>query len=180
MKYTVDMGWSAIICIHSFIKFGPALQRLIGRKHIHTDTHRNSRVILSLLPSKGRTIHRSTDSPLIGHGRHTRRHLQQFFYCCVVFVVAVMFFPSSYLATYTKRTDWWEVFRKYAIQMGSRATLYIPPLSLSLSLSLSPVAPTSKHRTSVKQFVPLQFLNPKTVGKIPWTGDQPVTRPLPI
>jgi hypothetical protein len=24
----------------------------------------------------------------------------------------------------------------------------------------------------------LQFLNPKTVGRIPWTGDQPVARPL--
>jgi hypothetical protein len=37
-----------------------------------------------------------------------------------------------------------------------------------------------EHRTSVKHFTPLQFLNPKRVGKTPWTGDQPVARPLPI
>jgi hypothetical protein len=28
-------------------------------------------------------------------------------------------------------------------------------------------------------FVSLQFLNPRTVGRIPWTSDQPVARPLP-
>jgi hypothetical protein len=32
----------------------------------------------------------------------------------------------------------------------------------------------------VKRFVSLQFLNPKTVGRTPWMGDQPVARPLPI
>jgi hypothetical protein len=53
-------------------------------------------------------------------------------------------------------------------------TLY----SLSLSLSLSPVAPTLEHMASVKSFVSLQFLNPNTVGRIPWTGYQPVARPL--
>jgi hypothetical protein len=31
----------------------------------------------------------------------------------------------------------------------------------------------------VKRFVSLQFLNPKTVGRIPWTGDQLVARHLP-
>jgi hypothetical protein len=31
----------------------------------------------------------------------------------------------------------------------------------------------------VKPFVSLQFLNPKTVGRTPWTGDQPIARPLP-
>jgi hypothetical protein len=31
----------------------------------------------------------------------------------------------------------------------------------------------------VKRFVSLQFLNSKTVGRNPWTGDQPVARPLP-
>jgi hypothetical protein len=36
--------------------------------------------------------------------------------------------------------------------------------TLSLSLSLSPVAPNLEHRASVKRFVSLQFLNPKTVG----------------
>jgi hypothetical protein len=31
----------------------------------------------------------------------------------------------------------------------------------------------------VKRFVSLQFLNPKTVGRTPWAGDQPDARPLP-
>jgi hypothetical protein len=48
------------------------------------------------------------------------------------------------------------------------------------SLSLFPVAPTLEHRTSVKRFVSLQFLNSKTVSRTPWMGDQPVARPLPI
>jgi hypothetical protein len=48
--------------------------------------------------------------------------------------------------------------------------------TLLLSLSLFPVAPTLEHRLSVKRFVSLQFLNPKTVGRTPWKGDQPVAR----
>jgi hypothetical protein len=57
----------------------------------------------------------------------------------------------------------------------------LPPLlPLSLSLSLFPVAPNLEHRASVKRFVSLQFLNPKTVGRAPWMGDQPIARPLPI
>jgi hypothetical protein len=32
----------------------------------------------------------------------------------------------------------------------------------------------------VKRFVSLQFLNPKIVGRIPWTGDQAVARPLHV
>jgi hypothetical protein len=31
----------------------------------------------------------------------------------------------------------------------------------------------------VKSFVSLQFLNPMTVGRTPWTGDQPIVSPLP-
>jgi hypothetical protein len=53
-------------------------------------------------------------------------------------------------------------------------------IHISTRLSLLPVAPTLVHRASVKRFVSLQFLNPKRFGKIPWTGDQPVVRPLPI
>jgi hypothetical protein len=49
-----------------------------------------------------------------------------------------------------------------------------------VSASLSPVALTLEHRASVKRFVSLQYLNPKTVGRTPWMGDQPVLRPLPI
>jgi hypothetical protein len=51
---------------------------------------------------------------------------------------------------------------------------------LALSLSLFPVASTLEHRASVKRFVSLQFLNPKTVGRTPWTGDQPIAKPLSI
>jgi hypothetical protein len=35
-----------------------------------------------------------------------------------------------------------------------------------------------EHRTSVKRFVSLQFLNPKKIGRTPLTGDQPAARPL--
>jgi hypothetical protein len=31
----------------------------------------------------------------------------------------------------------------------------------------------------VKRFVSLKFLYPKAAGRTPWTGDQPVARPLP-
>jgi hypothetical protein len=46
----------------------------------------------------------------------------------------------------------------------------------SLSLSLSPVPPILEHSACVKRFVSLQFFNPKTVGRTPWTGDQPIAR----
>jgi hypothetical protein len=49
----------------------------------------------------------------------------------------------------------------------------------SQPLSLFPLSPTLEHRASVKRFFPLQFLNPKTAGRTPWTGDQPIARPLP-
>jgi hypothetical protein len=52
-------------------------------------------------------------------------------------------------------------------------------LHFMIKLSLSHVAPVLEYRASVKRFVSLQFLNPRTVGRIPWTGDQPVARPLP-
>jgi hypothetical protein len=35
------------------------------------------------------------------------------------------------------------------------------------------------NRASVKRFVSLQFLNPRTVDKTPWTEDQSVARPVP-
>jgi hypothetical protein len=57
-------------------------------------------------------------------------------------------------------------------------SLYIQSTSNALSLSLFPVAPTMEHRASVKRFVSLQFLNPRTVSRSPWMGDQPVARPL--
>jgi hypothetical protein len=36
-----------------------------------------------------------------------------------------------------------------------------------------------EHRASVKSFVSLQFLNLRHFGRTPWTGNQPVARPLP-
>jgi hypothetical protein len=56
--------------------------------------------------------------------------------------------------------------------MKDNFEIYIIP-----NISLFPVAPNLEHRASVKRFVSLQFLNPKTVGRM---GDQPVVRPLPM
>jgi hypothetical protein len=64
--------------------------------------------------------------------------------------------------------------------VGSRREFaYITIVYFSLSLTLFPVAPTLEHRTSVKRFVSLQFLNPNTVGRTRWTGDRLVARTLP-
>jgi hypothetical protein len=38
MKYAVKMGSEAMIYIPHFINIGSAIQNLIGRKHIHTDS----------------------------------------------------------------------------------------------------------------------------------------------
>jgi hypothetical protein len=46
-------------------------------------------------------------------------------------------------------------------------------------LSLFSIVPTSEHRASIKLFVSLQFLNPKTIGRTRWTRNHPVARPLP-
>jgi hypothetical protein len=49
-------------------------------------------------------------------------------------------------------------------------------------LCLSHVSPTFEHRAAVERFVSIQFLKPlkpKTIGRTPWTGDQPVAIPLP-
>jgi hypothetical protein len=50
---------------------------------------------------------------------------------------------------------------------------------INRSLTLFIVASTLEQWTSVKRFVSLQFLNPNTDGTTPWTGDEPVARPLP-
>jgi hypothetical protein len=46
-------------------------------------------------------------------------------------------------------------------------------------ISIYPCCSHLERRVSVKRFVSLNFLNLKTVGMSPWTGDQPVARPLP-
>jgi hypothetical protein len=38
MKYAVEMGSGAMICIPSFIKIGSDVQKLIGGIHRHTDS----------------------------------------------------------------------------------------------------------------------------------------------
>jgi hypothetical protein len=48
-----------------------------------------------------------------------------------------------------------------------------------ISLSLLPVTPNLEHMVSSKRIVSRQFINPKTVGRTHWTGDQPVAKPLP-
>jgi hypothetical protein len=36
MKYAIEMGSGAMICIPSFIKIGSGIQKLIGEIHSHT------------------------------------------------------------------------------------------------------------------------------------------------
>jgi hypothetical protein len=58
-------------------------------------------------------------------------------------------------------------------------TLPIPYIQFETHISPPPPPVALEHRTSVKRFVSLQFLNPKTVCRTPWMGDQPFARPLP-
>jgi hypothetical protein len=53
---------------------------------------------------------------------------------------------------------------------NSRIFIFLSVQSWNNLLSLSPVAPTLEHRASMKRFVSLEFLNPKTVGRTPWTA----------
>jgi hypothetical protein len=61
---------------------------------------------------------------------------------------------------------------------SSHRTTACPTFGI-LSVSVFLVASTMKHTASVERFISLQFLNSETVGRTPWTGDQPVARPLP-
>jgi hypothetical protein len=38
VKYALEMGSCTVICISSFIKIGPGVQKLIARIHGHTDS----------------------------------------------------------------------------------------------------------------------------------------------
>jgi hypothetical protein len=79
---------------------------------------------------------------LMRHGAHRKRRAQQFFYCCVcirwrgnVFTEPL---PSNNRTIFTeplpatigryiyRYTDWWEIFMKYAVEMGSGAMMYVP------------------------------------------------------
>jgi hypothetical protein len=50
MKYAVEMGSGAMICIPSFIKIGSAIQQLMagGDTQTHTHNHRQQRDLISL------------------------------------------------------------------------------------------------------------------------------------
>jgi hypothetical protein len=52
--------------------------------------------------------------------------------------------------------------------------------SIHPSIHISSCCSHLEHGASVKSFVSLQFLNPKTVGRPPWTENQPDARSLPI
>jgi hypothetical protein len=71
-----------------------------------------------------------------------------------VFVVAVIFLPSRFLATiggYTyRRTDWWERFMKYAVEMGTCAMTYISCLSRAIAQAVSHQLPTTAARIRVE------------------------------
>jgi hypothetical protein len=82
--------------------------------------------------------------PLIRHGPHWKRRVQQFFCFCVCIHYrgnvstkplssndrGIFTEPSRYLATivgYTYRhTDWWEGFFNKAVEMSSGAVTYVP------------------------------------------------------
>jgi hypothetical protein len=70
----------------------------------------------------------------------------------------------------------------FCIQLFWGSKVYVCTANLFLNNNtnnnLFPVAPTLKHRASVKCFVSLQFLNPKTVGRAPWMEDQRIARML--
>jgi hypothetical protein len=73
-------------------------------------------------------------------------------------------------------SEWrWVILKRTKYEIH---TCFIYMTCLSLFLSLFPYAPTSKHRAYVKRFVSLQFFNPKTVCRIPWMGNQLISRPL--
>jgi hypothetical protein len=57
---------------------------------------------------------------------------------------------------------------------------YFTLLTAPLSLSLFPVAPTWSTGHPWNASFHFSFLILYTVGRIPWTSDQPVARPLPI
>jgi hypothetical protein len=74
------------------------------------------------------------------------------------------------------------IFLNLITLISGNGTNYESPRYVIFSIllfSLFNFAPTLELRASVKLFVSLQFLNPKTVGRTPWTGDQPIARPLP-
>jgi hypothetical protein len=89
-------------------------------------------------------------------------------------------FPNINLFSHRKRSVDFIVIEKSQISKHEVPQM-LPITGESLDLlhriflSLFLVAPTLEHRAFVKRFVSLQLLNPKTVGRTPWTGDQPVT-----
>jgi hypothetical protein len=77
------------------------------------------------------------------------------------------FSTFNYILSFDRH--WWLYLKHFVL---SNICIYI-------SLSLFHVALPLEHRASMNRFVSLQFLYPKTVGRAPWTGDQPVARLLP-
>jgi hypothetical protein len=73
----------------------------------------------------------------------------------------------------------WPIVQPQRIEEGDCGAVGGMKIGRGNRSTLFPGAPTLKHRASVKRFVSLQFLNPKTVGRTLWTGDQPVRRPIP-
>jgi hypothetical protein len=64
---------------------------------------------------------------LILHGPYKNHATNNSCIVIYVFIAALTFLPSRCLATHTYRCiDWWEGFRKYAVEMGSGAMIYVP------------------------------------------------------
>jgi hypothetical protein len=134
------------------------------------------------------------------HGPHRERRFQQCFNCCARIHCRYTCLFNRYHETgnvpatmsqyvYDPLTGvpiitcfcfgFTSYFVIYTMEYPHVCTSVIGPhpsslVTLTVSLSLFPVAPTLKHRASMKLFVSLQFINPKTVGRTPWKGDQPI------
>jgi hypothetical protein len=79
----------------------------------------------------------------------------------------------------TRTNIWNAVSERYfsATSLASQSEVSAPICCISLPLSC---CSHLEHSASLKRFVSLQFLNPKTFGRTPWAEHQPVARPLPI
>jgi hypothetical protein len=61
---------------------------------------------------------------LIRHGSHTKRRVQQFFYCCVCILYRGNVFTEPLPSNYEYKGIYIQGFMKYAFEMVSDATIY--------------------------------------------------------
>jgi hypothetical protein len=98
---------------------------------------------------------------LIWNGPHRKRRVQHFFYCCVCILargtvysqpldindggIFIQLLPSNNRTN--RHTDWWKVFIKYPIEMGSGTVIYVPSLiNIASAIQNWIVGDTQMHR----------------------------------